>query len=196
MTGTRFDPGAIFCIPLLRGGYAFGYITAHTPRQIMWALANIFEPIASKPTMPPDLEHSPIALADLLITRLTTFDLPDETIRWTWTGTKVSFSPKPVSPFVRMGDMPPMRIDLTGTETDQPIPRAETSHYPPLRIGGGPGPTATAEVALRKLALTPRDLISEFLEKRSVSGGSRKLENAANAAGSAKRAARRQKSRR
>ncbi|MDB4946394.1 MAG: hypothetical protein JWP97_5928 [Labilithrix sp.] len=134
----------------------------------MWALANVFDVASPTPEPPPDLERLPIALHDLLITRHSTFDLDDELLRWVLTGTKVPFEAKPRNPYVRMGDMPPMRIDLTGREPNTPVPRSDMAKYPLLRTGGGPGPTAAAEIAIRKLALTPQELLGELIEARGA----------------------------
>lgn len=175
-------PGAIFVVPLLRGGYAFGYVTAVSDS---FVFCDIFDHVQETPEVPDGIEGKPTAITDLQV--LGEFKLkPAQKVGGAWaaTGKVMSHPVRPHNRYVRMG-LPPRRIDVLAQEPDAPLSSSEAENYPKLASRFAPYAAATIEVAVKRLSMHIDKLIEEWKQDGSPASpeSSTKREKGAVAAG-------------
>ena len=154
-------------MPLLCGGYGFGYIT-YFNRSLM-TLSNIFDFIGEKSTPPHDITERPIIIHDLIVGPeflLTPKHNAGE--RWKFTKMSVKKLVTPKNRYYRMGGPPRTyrRIDILKEEPDMPLPSDDAMKYPAVSTPFPPVPTAQVEVELKRLDMSPRDLVTSWRERQ------------------------------
>lgn len=166
-------PGRVFAIPLLGGGFAFGVITYND--KAIGMFCHVFDALAETPKPPPDLAERPLALSDCYCGaefmvdaskgngepwRATSLQLPGRfapSTRWYLTGGP----PRPYFKKDLYRELPP---EALGDEPDVSGLLQLRTRFPPHR-------TAEVEVAVKRLALTPDELIRAWRERsESVPG--------------------------
>jgi len=167
MGKTNFQVGRIFVAPLLCGGYGFGYIT-YFSRSLM-TLSNIFDFIGDEPTPPHDITEKPIIIHDLIVGPeflLTHEHNAGE--QWKFTKMFVEGSVAPKNRYYIMGGPPRAyrRIDILEEEPDMPLSPDEAMKYPDPGAPFPPVPTAQVEVELKRLAISPKDLVKSWRERQ------------------------------
>lgn len=163
MTWKKVEPGAIFGVPLLRGGFAFGYVTARPPLHPSFALVNIVEGFTPGRTPPSDVEARRVVVFDLLITNPTSFGLSSVGREsWFLTGGRCAEPILPRDRHATLGAPASLRVDMLGLEPDRRVKGSAAKHQE-LRMGGGLSKTAAAEIAVQGLATTPFNSITAFL---------------------------------
>jgi hypothetical protein len=151
-------PGALFVVPLLGGGHAFGYVTAVYNG---FAFCDVFDHVQDSADVPADIEQKPLALKDVQV--LGEFTLKPARKAggpWKVRGT-TSRHVLPHNRYVRMG-LPPRRIDVVREQPDSPLTSAEAEKYPMLASRFPPYTTALVEVTVKRLAMTPEALIAAW----------------------------------
>lgn len=156
MRKPTLKPGDLFVVPLLRGGYAFGYVTWSEPRG--WSFANICEGVADDPErVPEDPLAAPKAVVDMVISR--NWFVPETAPGrdpWRLLGESVGSNVSPDTRYYRMGSAGLFKlVDLRGEEPVRQVSEAEAMRYPAMKVDFGATPTAIVEVAVKKLDITP-----------------------------------------
>lgn len=151
--------GEIFSIPLLGGGYGFGYTTVE---RTAYHYCDIIDFLGDSPVPPPNIRELPVLLCDL--TALGEFQLPRRSPhgdRWRTTGLDIGRPVRPRDRYIRM-DLPLRRIDLLGEEPDVPLSPKDAEKYRYLSVRGAPYAVAVVEIAIKRLDLTPQQLIDKW----------------------------------
>ena len=144
----EFVPGRVFLVPLLRGGYAIGYVTHRVPRSV--TLVTILHLVLDHPSPgAEDLRAGPLIIdmmsgADFVGPKL------HPELAWSFTALKMPMPVQVTRRFVKMG-LPPKRKDLLGILPDTPLSAADAEKLPALGTTFPPGNTAQIEVALRRI---------------------------------------------
>ena len=61
------EPGRVFAVPLLRGGYGFGYFTYCEPKS--FCLTHIIDYVGETAEVPEDVQELPLAREDYVVSR-------------------------------------------------------------------------------------------------------------------------------
>jgi hypothetical protein len=162
-----FEPGRVFVVPLLQGGYAFGYLTFFDKG--LMGLGNIFDYVGDDPKPPPDITEKPVLLHDHIIGSeflLTPKHKAGE--RWKFLNIYMKGQVAPQNRYYRMGGPPRSfrRIDILKEEPDVPLSPEESTKYPTVSMPFPPTPTAKIEVAVKHLLMSPQDLVKGWREKK------------------------------
>lgn len=155
----QLNVGEIFSIPLLGGGFGFGYTTAerHAIRY-----CDIIDFLGDSPVPPANVRELPVVLRDL--TAMDEFYLPRNSTqgeRWRTTGLGIDRPVRPQERYIRM-EMPFRRIDLLNEEPSVPLSPEDFKEYRVLSVSGAPHAAAVVEIAIKRLDLTPQQLIDKW----------------------------------
>jgi len=154
-----FATGRVFVVPLLGGGFAFGYATAQLSPSVF---VNIFDHVSDNDTLPSNLAELRVELYDLQIGgEFRIMDATREGDEWRWCDERVQAPIAPRNRYVQMG-LPPRRIDVLGEEPDRPLTPEQAKGVPFLGFRFAPYTVALIEVALKRLDGTPKDLINSW----------------------------------
>jgi len=167
MNDADFQVGRIFTVPLLGGGYAFGYLTYYRKGKL--PLVDIFDHVSDESTPPRDIASKPVLLRDMFVGAefiLTPKHKAGE--RWRFTKETMPGPVKPHNRYYRMGSPPRSfkRIDILGEEPDVPLSPEEAQKYPTVGNSFAPAPTAQIEVAAKRLLMSPADLVKAWRERK------------------------------
>lgn len=161
---TKLEPGRVFVIPLLHGGYAFGVITFYERKIGMFC--DVFDYVSEQPELPADLATRSVALRDRFVG--VEFSLePSDGAGEAWRATPLRL-PGPIAPSTRwylMGGPSPLpykRKDLFGELPAEPVEASAIDGLLRLSTRGAPYRTAEAEVAVKHLDITPEQLIAAW----------------------------------
>jgi len=152
--------GRVFSIPLLDGGFAFGYVTA----EFSMCFCDIFDCVHSSAEPPPEILERPIILHDLIAR--TVFYLPrfprcdNAGSRWESTELMVPWPVRPKNRYVRMETR---KVDILREEPTITLSDEEAEQYPYLECGFAPYQAAVVEVAVKRLSCTYRELIDNWV---------------------------------
>jgi hypothetical protein len=174
MRESDFTPGRIFVVPLLGGGYAFGYLTWSKKGSLR--LVNIFDYVSEDPAPPADLLQKPIAIYDMFVGAeflLTPKHKAGK--RWTLTKDVVPGNITPRNRYYRMGAAPWgfKRVDMLGEEPDLPLSPEEAKQYPSQGQSLPPVPTAQIEIKLKRLDVAPLDFVRSWRSRMDGSEDSK-----------------------
>ncbi|WP_460572727.1 hypothetical protein [Humibacter soli] len=149
--GRRPVVGQVFYVPLLEGGYAWGYVSLIDKGSVH--LCSFFDIVTDTPTMPEGLPELPLALEDLPVGGAE-FLLGKEhaDLRWTVTSTHLPGDVRATHTLYIMRSVPKYQLlDLADKSTKRPATEEEIARYPNLSV---PFPTFTTkqvEKAVRHL---------------------------------------------
>jgi hypothetical protein len=167
---SEFKPGRVFVVPLLGGGFAFGVHTFLVKR--FFSFGNIFDYFVDEPIPPPDLSEKQIVIFDVqgIVGEFTRFPVEDAGEPWWFTNEYVHGpASKMKNRYFLLGGPPPKRKDILGIEPTVPIPLEEAKKYPELGKRFPPYTTAEIEVAVKRLDVTPDQLIAAWRAGRPKS---------------------------
>lgn len=155
--------GQVFSIPLLGGGYAFGYVTYFGKmHQGLFNRANIFDYYSDNNRPDKSILDKPIALYDIAFGE--EFVLTPKSSaggRWEPLELFVEGNVQPHTRYYRMG-MPPFRIDILEEDSKVPLTDEEAEGYDFMFIDFAPFPTAQVEVIVKKLDIDEIELIKQW----------------------------------
>jgi len=155
------EVGRVFSIPLLDGGFAFGYATAVFDE---WRFCDILDHVATSTAPPTDLLKKPIVLEDLVAG--TVFYLPrfpqceNAGSRWEPTELMVPWPVRPKNRYVRMERT---RVDILREEPPMKLSADEAEQYPHLACRFAPYQAAVVEIAVKRLSIKYRELIENWV---------------------------------
>lgn len=157
--------GQVFSVPLLGGGFAFGYFTHVGSPAFKHRIAVIVDHLSAIDEPPPDLGDRPILLHDILVGAA--FAPPQGSRQWRpWRLTSMIVS-RPVPPqarFYLMGGPPRnySRIDIYGREPKTQVDDAAAAGLPRVALEFPPQNTARVEVAVKRLKQTEDELLDAW----------------------------------
>ncbi|HEY4202292.1 MAG TPA: hypothetical protein VGM83_17195 [Devosiaceae bacterium] len=156
MSSGRPVVGQIFYVPLLEGGYAWGYVSLIDKGSVH--LCSFFDVITETKTMPADLTEKPLALEDLPVGGaefLLTKRHGD--LRWTITKHHMPGEVRATHTLYIMRSRPHYQLlDLADKSTKRPATEAEIARYPDLSVPFPPFTTKQVEKAVRHLNIDPK----------------------------------------
>lgn len=163
----NFQPGRVFVVPLLGGGYAYGYFTYFNKH--LMTLGNIFDFWSESATPPSDIADKPIIMFDLTLGAEFLLSAKSNAgERWKITKTSVPGAVTPRNRYFRMGGPPRSyrRIDILGKEPDLPLSPEEAAKYPAVSKDFPPTPTAQVEIAVKRLLMSSAELIKSWRARK------------------------------
>jgi hypothetical protein len=171
--------GQLFVAPLLGGGFAYGCVTRPRDKKFPSTLVAIYDTWTETETVPNDLESRAVLLNDLLVGACFDLDLPVATelgmrpvagTRWrVLPGRLAARVPPVVQRYYRMGGPPRgyTRFDILGDEGVTPVTPEEAAKLP-IWEHDWPGiTTAIVEVAVKRLATTPDEIVEAWVQRES-----------------------------
>lgn len=161
--------GQVFSIPLLEGGYAFGYVTyLGERRRGLLNRANVFDYYSDNDWADESILDKPIALYDVafgiefvLTSKLKVGD------RWKPLELFVEGNVQPHTRYYKMG-IPPFKIDILEEEPDVPLTDEEAKRYSFIFKDSAPAPTAQIEVVVKKLKIDEFELMDRWMERAAI----------------------------
>lgn len=157
----RFQPGRVFVVPLLGGGFAFGYATAECSASLF---CNFFDYVGESDRPPESVLDRPIVIRDHQVGMEFTIKDPARSGQpWRFTDLTVKGPVKLQNRYVQMG-IPPRRVDVLGEEPDVPLSPEEAKKVPFLGTRFPPYSAALVEVAVKRLSVTPKELATAWRE--------------------------------
>ena len=162
-----WERGRVFAVPMLTGGYAFGYVTRAGGLVIPMAMAVIVDGWSESPEPPDDIETRPVVIEDLfvgceeLLTPVMRCGQP-----WILTSRVVAKPRRPKRRHWRMGAETRgfYEVDIDRPGTRRRLSREEAMTLPPP-ASHFPGTTvAEIEVLVKKLEEEPRALYDRWLQ--------------------------------
>lgn len=156
------DRGRVFVIPLLGGGYAYGVVTSG----YKFGFSNIYDRVGDSMTVPDDLAGGGFCLYDVqgLDTGMQRKNFERVGPSWVWSDV-VHEGARPEQRYVVVGKgpvPPPKRLDILGEEEPVHLSPDETHDFPTVEYTGAPFNTARIEVAVKRLGMTPKELIVKW----------------------------------
>lgn len=151
---THLRLGQVFAVPLLNGGFAFGYVTGFRERS--WMVVSIFSCFSETSDPPADLFERDVAIADMFIGGAN-FELgpsrkkPD--FCWRLLDIFIEGDVRPQTRYYLMGIGPGgyKRTDVLGEEPDAPISAEEAASLTRISLGHSAVDTARVEIAVKGL---------------------------------------------
>lgn len=171
--------GQLFVAPLLGGGFAFGCVTRPHDKKFPLHLVAIYDVWAEREGVPTDLEGRAILLNDLLVGGCFDVDLPVPVgsgmrpvsgTRWRVIPDRVAVTvPHVVQRYYRMGGLPRgyTRFDILGDEGVTPVTPDEAARLPVWEHEWPGVTTAIVEVAVKRLAKTPDEIVEAWVQRES-----------------------------
>jgi hypothetical protein len=150
--------GRIFSVPLIRGGYAFGFVTYYDKATMI--LADIFDHVADTPNVPEGVEKMPIALKDYIIGGGEFIKMKGNPgPLWTFSD---QWMPAPVAPhnkYFIMGSPPLSKIvDIFDETGDRKATEEEVRRFPRMKFAFAPMSTKVLEKHVRHLDIDPKEI--------------------------------------
>lgn len=161
--------GRVFAVPLLMGGYAFGYLTCANESEA--SVAVVFEGWSESPEPPDDLEHRPIAVRDLLLSSAHFRERPDQwgSRPWILTSRRV---PRPMHPETRHWRTGDLQGGYRSIDIERPTDRGAIISseaaiaLPALEIQPVSLTVARIEVLAKRLTTQPIDHFDRWLRSK------------------------------
>lgn len=168
MNYKKFVAGRVFVVPLLGGQYAFGVLTFFDP--VLGVFCDIYDYVSSESEPPEDIVNKPDILRDLQVGP--EFFLKPKAEcgnRWTFTNIFSKTSIFPHNRYYKIGTRLRgfKRVDLEGIEPDISLTQVESEQYKSISYRYVPYNTAYIEVEVRRLTVTPEELIASWRRKPS-----------------------------
>jgi len=154
----RFQPGRVFVVPLLGGGFAFGYATAERGPSLF---CNFFDYLSEDDQPPESLLDRPILIRDHQVGAEFTRGPARSGEPWRFTDLRLKEPVKLQNRYIQMG-IPPRRVDVLGEEPDVPLSPEDAKKVPKLASRFPPYSAALVEVAMKRLDMTPDDLVDAW----------------------------------
>jgi hypothetical protein len=171
--------GQLFVAPLLGGGFAYGCVMRPHDKKFPLNLAAIYDTWTETEEVPADLENRVVLLNDLLFGACFDLDLrvpvgdgvrPVPRTRWRVIPGRVAATVPPVvQRYYRMGGPPRgyTRFDILGDEGVTPVTPEEASALPVFASQWDGYTTAIVEVAVKRLATTPDEIVEAWVQRES-----------------------------
>jgi hypothetical protein len=148
--------GRIFSVPLIRGGYAFGFVTYHNKGTI--TLTDIFDHMADTPDVPEGIEKMPVVLKDYMIGGAEFLKMKGLPL-WTFLD---RWMPAPIAPhnkYFIMGSPPLYKIvDIFDKSYKRKATEEEVRRFPPMQFPFAPMTTKVLEKHVRHLDIDPKEI--------------------------------------
>ena len=159
-----FERGRMFSVPLLGGGYAYGYFTSvDVP---LMKLVDAYDRIGWTPGVPDDIEATPLIVESLPIGGAEFTLSPKRAAevgrRWMLSDRVLPHAPRPSKRFFIQGARTrPAVIDVLGELPDRPATQADLAGLPTYGHDFPPTTTNAIEVAIRRIDVDPDDFYPE-----------------------------------
>lgn len=155
--------GQVFSIPLLGGGYAFGYVTYFGKmHQGLFNRANVFDYYSDNNRPDKSILDKPIALYDIAFGAefvLTPKLKAGE--KWQPLDLFVEGNVQPHTRYYKSG-VPTVRFDILEEEPDMPLTDEEAKEYSFMSIGFPPAAAAQVEVFVKRLKIDEYELVDQW----------------------------------
>jgi hypothetical protein len=169
----------LFVAPLLGGGFAYGCVTRPRDKKFASTLVAIYDAWTETEAAPTDLESRVVLLNHLLVGACFDLDLPVSFgremrpvpgTRWRVIPGRVAATVPPVvQRYYRMGGPPRgyTRSDILGDEGMTPVTPDEATRLPVWEHEWPGVTTAIVEVAVKRLATTPDEIVEAWVQRES-----------------------------
>ena len=171
--------GQLFVAPLLGGGFAYGCVTRPHDKKFPSTLVAVYDIWTEAEAVPENLESRSIVMNDLLAGACFDTELPVSIggrmrpvagTRWrVIPGRLASVVPPVAQRYYRMGGPPRSytRFDILGDEGVTPVTPEEAARLPIWEDEWPGETTARIEVAVKRLATTPDEIVEAWVQRES-----------------------------
>jgi len=146
---------------MLGGGFAYGVVTSGFALHF----SNIYDRVADSMVVPHDLSESGFCLYDVqgLSFGMLRKSFDKQGPSWVWSDVVHGHEGvRPRQRYVVIGTMHPKRYDLLGEEIVAHLPPGEEHGFPGVATTGAPFNSAMIEIAVKRLDMTPKELIAKW----------------------------------